>query len=64
MPLVAGPWGKKKNQVPCAKDRLLRAAELLDLAENLIGTLETSDRCVLVRVAVTNLKAVEEAVVE
>lgn len=65
MPLVAGHWGKKeKNQVPDAKDHLLWAAELLDPAEHLVGILETSDRGVVVRFAVTDLKAVEEAVAQ
>jgi hypothetical protein len=63
MPLVADPWGKmEKNQVPDAKDRLLWAAELLDLVEHLICILETSDRRVVVQFAVTDLKAVGEAV--
>ena len=52
----------EKNQVPDAKDRLLWAPELLDLAEYLIGILETGDRGVVVQFAVTDLKAVEEAV--
>jgi hypothetical protein len=60
--LVAGPWGKKEtNQVPDAKDRLLWAAELLDLAEHLICILESGDRGVVVEFAVTDLKAVGEA---
>jgi hypothetical protein len=44
------------------KDRLLWAAELLDLAEHLIGILETGDGREVVQFAVTDLKAVEEAV--
>lgn len=50
--------------MPDAKDRLLWAAKLLDPAEHLIGILETSDRGVVVRFAVTDLKAVEEAVAQ
>ena len=48
--------------MPNAKDRLLQAAELLDLAERLLCILETSRRGVGVQFAVTELKAVEEAV--
>ena len=48
--------------MPDAKDRLLWAAELLDIAEHLIGILETGDKGVVVQFAVTDLKAVEEAV--
>ena len=48
--------------MPDAKDRLLWATELLDLAEHLICILETGDRAVVVQFAVTDLKAVGEAV--
>lgn len=48
--------------MPDAKDRLLWAAELLDLAEYLIGILETGDRGVVVQFAVSDLKAFGDAV--
>jgi hypothetical protein len=48
--------------MPNAKDRLLLAAELLDLAERLLCILETSRRgAVVVQFAVTELNTVEEA---
>jgi hypothetical protein len=55
--------GQKRDKSGAnAKDRLLWAAELLDLAEHLICILETGDRGVVVQFAVTDLKAVGEAV--
>jgi hypothetical protein len=61
MPLVLGAK-RRQIKVPDAKDRLLWAAGLLDLAEHLICILETGDRGVVVQFAVTDLKAVGEAV--
>jgi len=54
--------GREKNQMPDGKDRLLRAAELLDLSEHLICTLGTCDRGMVVRFAMTELQALAEAV--
>jgi hypothetical protein len=48
--------------MPDARDCLLQAAELLELAEHLVCILETGDRGVVVRFAVTELKSVGEAV--
>jgi hypothetical protein len=61
------PWSqvlgsKEKNPMPDARDCLLQAAELLELTELLICILETSNRGVVVRFAVTELKALREAV--
>lgn len=44
-----------------AKNRLFMAAELLDLAEHLICVLETSDRDVVVKFGVTELRTIEKA---
>jgi len=48
--------------VPDVRDRLLRAAELLDLAEHLIGALETCDSSTVVQFAQTELQSVQEVV--
>jgi len=53
---------KEKNQMPDTKDRLLRAAELLDLAEHLICTLETCDRSTVVQFVQSELQAVQAVV--
>jgi hypothetical protein len=54
--------GGEKNQMPDGKDRLLRAAQLLDLAEHLTCTLGTCDRAIVVQFAVTELQVLGEAV--
>jgi hypothetical protein len=48
--------------MPDGKDRLLQAAQLLDLAEHLICTLGTCDRAIVVQFAVTELQVLGEAV--
>jgi len=48
--------------MPDGKDRLLLAAELLDLAEHLICALETCDKNTVVQFALTELQGVREAV--
>jgi hypothetical protein len=48
--------------MPDTKDGLLRAAELLDLAEHLICTLETCDRSTVVQFAQCELQAVQDVV--
>jgi len=59
---MASSPGEEKNQMPDGKDRLLLAAELLDLAEHLICALETCDKNTVVQFALTELQGVREAV--
>ena len=48
--------------MPDVKDRLLRAADLLDLAEHLICALETCDSSTVVQFAPTELQGVQDVV--
>jgi hypothetical protein len=48
--------------MPDTKDRLLRAAELLDLAEHLICTLETCDGSTVVQFVQSELQSIQDVV--